>query len=73
MHSLSVSLVTFLPASASRSSPPCVQFGLTPILDYLTHQRRLFPALAATYAMHLAMLQLKQIVVKVGGGGWAGK
>jgi acyl-CoA oxidase len=50
-----------------------LQFGLTPILDYLTHQRRLFPALAATYAMHLAMLQLKQIVVKVGGGGWAGK
>ena len=51
---------------------PCLQFGLTPILDYLTHQRRLFPALAATYAMHLAMLQLKQIVVKVGGYGWSG-
>lgn len=47
------------------------QFGDRLVLDYLTHQRRLFPALATTYAMHLAMLRLKDIVVK--GGPEAGK
>ena len=39
------------------------------ILDYVTHQRRLFPALATTYAMHLAMLSLKQLAVRGGGNG----
>ena len=29
------------------------------VLDYLTHQRLLFPALATTYAMHLSMNRLK--------------
>ncbi|KAI7838260.1 hypothetical protein COHA_007949 [Chlorella ohadii] len=47
------------------------QFGDRPILSYLTHQRRLFVGLATTYAFHLAMLQLKQVVVK--GGPDAGK
>lgn len=37
------------------------------ILDYVTHQRRLFPALAATYALHLGMLRLKAVLMKVGG------
>lgn len=36
------------------------QFGVadrpeTPLLDYLTHQRRLMPRLAATYALHFAL------------------
>ena len=35
------------------------QFGDTPIMAYLTHQRRLLPALANTYALHLAMGTLK--------------
>lgn len=42
------------------------QFGDRLILSYLTHQRRLFVGLATTYAFHLAMLQLKQVVVKGG-------
>ncbi|KAK9816668.1 hypothetical protein WJX72_003499 [[Myrmecia] bisecta] len=40
------------------------QFGDTLIMDYLTHQRRLLPALATTYAMHLSMLRLKAIFVQ---------
>ncbi len=28
-------------------------------MEYVTHQRRLLPGLASTYAMHLAMLKLK--------------
>jgi acyl-CoA oxidase len=35
------------------------QFGGKYILEYLTHQRRLFPALATTYAMHIALMRLK--------------
>ena len=35
------------------------QFGGKIILEYLTHQRRLFPALATTYAMHIALSRLK--------------
>lgn len=31
----------------------------TQVLEYLTHQRLLFPALATTYAMHLSMDRLK--------------
>ncbi|PSC76022.1 acyl-oxidase [Micractinium conductrix] len=42
------------------------QFGARPILDYLTHQRRLFPALAATYAYHLSMQRLKKVTLKGG-------
>lgn len=37
------------------------QFGSTPIMDYVTQQLRLIPALAATYALHLAMGRLKAI------------
>ena len=44
-----------------------LQFGDRAILGYITHQRRLFSGLATTYAMHLAMLHLKQLVVQVGG------
>ncbi len=35
------------------------QFGEKLIIDYLTQQRRLVPALATTYAFHFAMLDLK--------------
>jgi alkylation response protein AidB-like acyl-CoA dehydrogenase len=35
------------------------QFGGKPIMEYLTHQRRLLPALATTYAMQLQSLRLK--------------
>ena len=35
------------------------QFGGKMILEYLTHQRRLFPALATTYSMHIALSRLK--------------
>ena len=35
------------------------QFNDTRIIEYLTHQRRLFPALAVTYAMHLSTDALK--------------
>lgn len=37
------------------------QFSDTLIIEYLTHQRRLFPALATTYAMHLSTDALKRI------------
>ncbi|KAL4422831.1 hypothetical protein ABPG75_009028 [Micractinium tetrahymenae] len=47
------------------------QFGDRLVLDYLTHQRRLFPALATTYALHLAMLKLKAVLLQ--GGPDAGK
>ena len=36
-----------------------MQFNDTRIIEYLTHQRRLFPALAVTYAMHLSTDALK--------------
>jgi alkylation response protein AidB-like acyl-CoA dehydrogenase len=35
------------------------QFGSKLIGDYLTHQRRLLPGLATTYALQLGMKQLK--------------
>lgn len=35
------------------------QFGDKLIGDYLTHQRRLLPGLAATYALHLGLKHLK--------------
>lgn len=35
------------------------QFGSKIIMDYLTHQNRLLPALANTYALHFAMGALK--------------
>jgi acyl-CoA oxidase len=35
------------------------QFGDKLILDYLTHQRRLLPGLAATYALQLYIKHLK--------------
>lgn len=44
---------------AVRYSSQRPQFGGKMILEYLTHQRRLFPALATTYAMHIAMTRLK--------------
>jgi acyl-CoA oxidase len=43
------------------------QFGDKPIMAYITHQRRLLPALATTYAMHLSMLALKQTALGQGG------
>jgi len=38
------------------------QFGDKIIMDYLTHQARLFPVLATTYALHVAMGALKDMV-----------
>lgn len=38
------------------------QFGDKPIMEYLTHQRRLLPALAQTYALHLALGTLKDVI-----------
>lgn len=35
------------------------QFGTQFIMGYLTHQRRLLPALACAYGLHLTMLRLK--------------
>jgi acyl-CoA oxidase len=49
------------------------QFGQTPIIEYITQQRRIIPALATTYAMHLSMLKCKNIGVKKNGGGNAAK
>jgi hypothetical protein len=37
------------------------QFGDKLIIEYLTHQRRLMPGLASTYAHHLAMGALKDV------------
>lgn len=58
--------LTFPIPIAHPTSPYHPQFGKRAILDYPTHQRRLFVGLATAYAMHVAMLQLKQVVVKVG-------
>lgn len=44
---------------AIRYSTQRPQFGDKLIMDYLTHQRRLLPGLATTYALHLAMGNLK--------------
>ncbi len=49
-----------LTSSSSRKSVLWgTQFNDTRIIEYLTHQRRLFPALAVTYAMHLSTDALK--------------
>ena len=40
----------------------------TPILDYPTHQRRLLPALATTYALHFASRALQAAYVAAGPG-----
>lgn len=37
------------------------QFGQTPIIEYITQQRRIIPALATTYAMHVSMLKCKAL------------
>lgn len=39
------------------------QFGSKNIIEYVTQQRRLMPALATTYAMHLAMNACKQLAM----------
>lgn len=39
------------------------QFGSRYIMEYLTHQRRLVPALATCYAMHLTLCALKVPIV----------
>lgn len=44
---------------ALRYSASRTQFGDRPILDYVTHQRRLFPGLATTYALQFAVNDLK--------------
>lgn len=46
---------------ALRYSAQRPQFGDKIILDYVTHQRRLLPGLATTYALHLTMGRLKDI------------
>lgn len=43
------------------------QFGDTAIMQYVTHQRRLLPALATTYALHLSMIRCKNLAL-VGSG-----
>ena len=59
---------------AARLPPPLPlprspQFNDRPILEYITHQRRLLPALGTAYALHLALQ-----TVKVGrAGGRAGR
>ena len=40
----------------------------TRILDYLTHQRRLFPRLAQTYALHFALRHLVEVYTATEGG-----
>lgn len=47
---------------ASRYSSDRPQFGDKKIISYLTHQRRLAPAVAQTYALDLIMLQLTGVV-----------
>lgn len=49
---------------AIRYSAQRPQFGDKIVLDYVTHQRRLFPGLAATYALHIAMADLKNIFTR---------
>lgn len=46
---------------ATRYAAMRPQFNDMRIIEYLTHQRRLFPALATTYAMHLSTDALKRI------------
>ncbi|EFJ48478.1 hypothetical protein VOLCADRAFT_104659 [Volvox carteri f. nagariensis] len=46
---------------AIRYSCSRTQFGDRPIMDYVTHQARLLPPLAQTYALHLALGHLKTL------------
>lgn len=57
---------------AIRYSSQRPQFGDKLIMDYLSHQRRLLPGLAATYALQLGLKQLKvhRVCVCVVFGGW---
>lgn len=55
------------PPRPARALPTAPQFNKASILDYISHQRRLFGGLAAAYALHLAMLELKAISAQVGG------
>lgn len=52
---------------AIRYSAQRPQFGNKLIMDYLSHQRRLLPGLAATYALHLGLKQLK-VLAALGSG-----
>jgi acyl-CoA oxidase len=45
------------------------QFGDTTIIEYVTHQRRLLPALATTYALHLSMIRCKNLALAGSGNG----
>lgn len=51
---------------ALRYSAVRPQFGEKPILSYVTHQRRIFPALATAYAMHLSMSRCKALALEQG-------
>eukprot|EP00887_Chlorella_sp_A99_P007225 scaffold2.g7225.t1 len=57
---------------AIRYSAQRPQFDDKLILDYVTHQRRLFIGLANTYAMHLGNLALKQARLRAGARGGGG-
>jgi acyl-CoA oxidase len=43
------------------------QFGDSPIVAYITQQRRLLPALATAYAMHLSLAKCKELAMTGGG------
>lgn len=47
------------PAVPAVCAAPAAQFNDRPILEYITHQRRLMPGLATAYAMHLALQHVK--------------
>lgn len=49
------------------------QFGAIPVMSYLTHQRRLLPALATTYAMQLSMIRVKNLAIKAASSADAAK
>lgn len=51
---------------ALRYSAVRPQFGEKAILSYVTHQRRIFPALATVYAMHLSMARCKMLALEQG-------
>jgi len=55
-------------AVAIRFSADRPQFGSAPVLEYLTHARRLAPSLAAVYGYHLAILKLKALYAKKDAG-----
>ena len=42
------------------------QFGNRNIGEYITHQRRLIPALATAYALHLSLAQCKSLAARAG-------